>query len=730
MSNGMLRLIVSFASVDKLSGSLKGIVGLAQSGSQRLAGMKREARDLDGELRGVRAELGRSSGNVTALLERERSLEAQIASTNREMGQQVRLLKIQSKVDRMQARGDAMKSQGMDNLMGGAAMATPFIFAGRAAMSYEKQLNLIAQKTDMGEAATERFGRRILQVADQTSQAGDNLLKATDFLSGKGVAVSAIDAMMPAIGRFATAWDADVVDASKAAYAGFLSLKVPLSDTARSLEIMAAAGKAGGFEVRDMAQFFPQLTANLSTFGAKGLTAVADISAALQVIEAKTGDGATAANNLDNLMKFVKTKEGIKNFAKAGVDIPAALKKAEREGRSPLETLIKLIEKATGGDVSKIPQIIGDSQAGAAALALVDSQQRYMQIKAEAMKSLGMTEREYNRMAKGSEANFTRMTTALNTLTLTVGANLLPILTQGFQAVTRVVNAVSAWANANPQTAKTILTIVGSLALFKLGLGALQLVFGGLLGPMAKTIGFLWTHGPKLVTVFGGIRTAALFLARGVAQAGMIMLANPMVAVIVAIVAALGFAGYMVYKHWGTIKGAFMGALGWLRGLAGQFMSYGRALLDGLINGITSRIAAVKSMILGIAGKVAGWFRGVLGIRSPSRVFMGFGGHIAEGLAIGIDRSSGGAIGAAARMAQGIAATGLVTMGTAIAPAAASGGGGMAGGSGAMSFGSVTIQIYAQPGQNAGDIAEQVRRVLQEEESRRARAARSAYVDD
>jgi multidrug efflux pump subunit AcrB len=47
-----------------------------------------------------------------------------------------------------------------------------------------------------------------------------------------------------------------------------------------------------------------------------------------------------------------------------------------------------------------------------------------------------------------------------------------------------------------------------------------------------------------------------------------------------------------------------------------------------------------------------------------------------------------------------------------------------------MSFGSVTIQIYAQPGQNAGDIAEQVRRVLQEEESRRARAGRSAYVDD
>jgi hypothetical protein len=752
MSNGMLRLVVSFASVDKLSGSLKGIVGLAQSGSQRLAGMKREARDLDGELRGVRAELGRSTGNVTALLERERSLEAQIASTNREMGKQVRLLKIQSNVDRMHARGDALKSSGAGNVAGGAGILTSLYLASRGGMDFQSGMTDIALKANLSAKATAQMQGNIIAAARAAKQLPENMRAGVDVLAGFGMSPQQATMMIGSIGRVATAYRAQIPDLAAASYANFSNLKVPIAQNARALEIMAAAGNAGAFEIKDMAQYFPSLTAQAQAFGQKGVAAVADLAAAAQIARKGTGDSASAATNLENLLAKINTEETIKKFGKMGVDLPAALKKAYAQGKTPLEAIAEITNRTLGGKLDKMSFLFGDMQAQSALRPLIQNMAEYRRIRAEALASKGAIDGAFARRSQDAATMSQALIGNLQRLAITAGPILLPPLVRISEILLTVTDRVAAWMQANPRAASSIIGLVAGLGAFKIGLGALQLVFGSLLGPMGTAFGFLLRNGPLLGTVFGGIRTAALFLTRGVAQAGMIMLANPMVAVIVAIVAALGFAGYMVYKHWGTIKGAFMGAMGWLRGLAGQFMSYGRALLDGLIGGITSRIAAVKSMILGIAGKVAGWFRGVLGIRSPSRVFMGFGGHIGEGLAIGIDRSSGGAIGAAARMAQGIAATGLVTMGAAIAPAArmaqgiaatglvttgvaiapaaAWGGGAFGAGGGAMSFGPVTIQIYAQPGQNAGDIAEQVRRVLQEEESRRTRAARSAYVDD
>ena len=46
MSSQNLRLNVMFAASDRLSGSLKKIIGLGQTGSEKLAAMKREARDV------------------------------------------------------------------------------------------------------------------------------------------------------------------------------------------------------------------------------------------------------------------------------------------------------------------------------------------------------------------------------------------------------------------------------------------------------------------------------------------------------------------------------------------------------------------------------------------------------------------------------------------------------------------------------------------------------------
>ena len=49
---------------------------------------------------------------------------------------------------------------------------------------------------------------------------------------------------------------------------------------------------------------------------------------------------------------------------------------------------------------------------------------------------------------------------------------------------------------------------------------------------------------------------------------------------------------------------------------------------------------------------VGGWFKEKLGIHSPSRVFMGFGDNIAQGAAIGLQRTTPLAALAGQRLAQ------------------------------------------------------------------------------
>lgn len=62
----------------------------------------------------------------------------------------------------------------------------------------------------------------------------------------------------------------------------------------------------------------------------------------------------------------------------------------------------------------------------------------------------------------------------------------------------------------------------------------------------------------------------------------------------------------------------------------------GRDIIQGLINGMKSMITAVKDTISSIANSVKDTAAKVLGIHSPSRVFMELGGYTGEGFAIGI----------------------------------------------------------------------------------------------
>jgi|GEM_PF-2520509 len=105
----------------------------------------------------------------------------------------------------------------------------------------------------------------------------------------------------------------------------------------------------------------------------------------------------------------------------------------------------------------------------------------------------------------------------------------------------------------------------------------------------------------------------------------------------------------------------FTGVMNWFdTELPEDFKASGKAMMDGLVGGITNMAGSVRDSIVGVSDAVVGWFRDKLGINSPSRVFMTLGANISEGAAQGISSAQG----LVKKAALGMAAATAVTLAT------------------------------------------------------------------
>lgn len=110
----------------------------------------------------------------------------------------------------------------------------------------------------------------------------------------------------------------------------------------------------------------------------------------------------------------------------------------------------------------------------------------------------------------------------------------------------------------------------------------------------------------------------------------------------------------LLIKHWDSIKRAAVekwnALVSFIKEIPGKIVaglgnlgqrlySAGQELLQGLINGITNKVSGAVRAVKDAVGNVIEGAKNLLGISSPSRVFMELGGYVAEGLALGIDRN-------------------------------------------------------------------------------------------
>lgn len=155
-------------------------------------------------------------------------------------------------------------------------------------------------------------------------------------------------------------------------------------------------------------------------------------------------------------------------------------------------------------------------------------------------------------------------------------------------------------------------------------------VVGGFLA--FKTIGFI-------VGLYKSITTAQLTL-------NAVMMANP-IGLVATAIGLLIVAGVALYRNWDTVSakakefGKFLKdtwgkIVDYFKGLPSKFKEMGSEVVQGMINGITSKIGNVKEKAKELASSVSSTIKNFLGIRSPSKLTEYYGKMVGLGFEKGI----------------------------------------------------------------------------------------------
>lgn len=353
-----------------------------------------------------------------------------------------------------------------------------------------------------------------------------------------------------------------------------------------------------------------------------------------------------------------------------------------------------------------------------------------------------------------------------------IGTTMIPRLKNMFNQITPVIDKIASWVEKNPKLTETILKVaVGAMAL-SFATSAAAFAFGGIFKVISVGMSVIKSYRALMLMVTAVQNVMAFSALAGSGALGTLtavvtalnlaFLANPITWVVAGVVALIA-VGYLLVKNWSAVKEFFANIFGYLAGvvkrffevfsktwlrytpafliynnwskitaffstlfssiykvfapffkffidLGAKFFGFGINIISGLWGGIKSKLMPLYNFVKSIGSEIAKTFKYILGINSPSKVFMEFGTNITEGAHNGIKKGESKLVGASKSMAS------------AIKPNAGRGSGG-------SSTVSVTFAPVIHGG--SGDVASQVKALIPELirqiESQMQRKARLAY---
>lgn len=383
--------------------------------------------------------------------------------------------------------------------VGGGALLTSAI---KDVTEFERGLMEMKLTGGLTAKEMENIRKQILDLSGETLQLPEDQLAAFKDMVAAGIDPKEAIKGMKAINRTATAAFADVRDIGAATVDLFQKMKIDPSKMERAFNIMHAGGKAGRFELKDMARYFPEVTSDAAKFGMVNEKGVAQLVAMLQIARKGTSNASEAANNMRNFFaqimqyreEFAKLKINVFDF----IDVKTGKFKAGKD----FDMFFEDIVKKTGGSAAKL-QLAGirDRQSMDFIVQMMQNWQEYQKIRDEALKSAdaSIVGKDFDEVTKTTYGGLKKLEIEKSKAMKEGGSSWFA----------RTASGIGNWAVENP-----LLAAGGALGGY-LGLKGLKRYVGGKLGgtlpgklgEMASGLGVqkvFVTNFPKSEPIHGG----------------------------------------------------------------------------------------------------------------------------------------------------------------------------------------------------------------------------------
>lgn len=305
-----------------------------------------------------------------------------------------------------------------------AALTYGLVTATKDFAALERQMTRIGITAGASAEQTAEAFKVAQQVAkDLKYDSVQPAIDALDTLTASGKTLEEAMGFLPSVLATAQASGAATNDIANTGLKAASALKIEASELQNAFDIMVAGGKAGQFELKDMAQYIPNLANSFASLGYEGEDGLKRLIAMLQTLREDTGDASSAANQAQNIFGKIYSEETANKFKDFGINLRKEMEAAKKAGDDTLTAFLKITEKALNGDMTKLPLLFSDQEFRLGMQSLLSSEESFRKFM-DAVNSAevsGTVFRDLERVTSDTQASVDSLSNSWGKLMTSIG---------------------------------------------------------------------------------------------------------------------------------------------------------------------------------------------------------------------------------------------------------------------------------------------------------------------
>lgn len=327
------------------------------------------------------------------------------------------------------------------------AVATGAIAVGTTAVknfaAFEREMGRIGTTAGATVAETVKASDDVQALAKRFALPLEEAVSGLDTLTASGMDLDEAMAFLPSVLATAQASGAAVNDIANTAQKASSALKIEAGDLQKAFDIMVSGGKAGQFELKDMAASIPTLANSFANLGYSGQEGLQKLIAILQTLREDTGSAGQAATQAQNIFSKMFSQETEKNFSGFGVNIRDEVDKAVKAGEGAIEAYVRISRRVMAENPSaKLVDLFADQEFQLGMQSLMTSADSYEKFLNAVNNGEvdGTVFRDLERFTTDSTASIQRLSSSWDGFMKTLGGEIAPTASGALDKLTNEIS--------------------------------------------------------------------------------------------------------------------------------------------------------------------------------------------------------------------------------------------------------------------------------------------------